>query len=227
MTRRIRRLGVLLALLLTVGLGGLASPAVASSPNLQLHVPGDPTGWTSSPTLPLLQGTLSPGQPASGTIGIRNTGTDSGTLTLKASGITGGLAPELQLSFRTGTAATDNSWSGSLSDLEKGVVMERSMEGGTTIDAVFTATLKPELDNRWENGTASFQLMWTLAAGNQASVAKVQGAGSAPPHRSSSALAFTGALVEPSLFLAVLSLVLGVALTCIERRARGAGQTKC
>lgn len=226
MTRLLARVRAPFVVLLAFGSFVLvsepASLAGATSPDLELHVPGDPAGWAVSPTVPVLNGSnLGAGQSATGSIGIRNTGTDGGTLTLKAAEVSGTLAQQLRLSLQS--ADGDISWSGSVADLENGILISHSFMGGATMEAVLTAGLPSDLGNPWEDGTASFRLVWTLTGAgtsSQASVGAVQAAGTSPAHRAESALAFTGAMVGPSFILAAVALILGLILTVTERQGR-------
>ncbi len=242
MTRSSRRLLAAVAgLFLVVGLSaGLATRvnAVASSSALLLHVPGDPAGWTAAPTHPVLNfSRLAPGGSVSGEVDVQNTSTQAASLQLGALGVhsdkncvaggptgvgpcgagNGSLDRLLVFTVRLASASTPL-WTGSILDLEKGVPITSSMAGPSALALVLGASLPTNVGNVAEEDSLSFGLRMTLTEAGGATATGVLGI-TTPP------VPFTGALLLPSILLAVGVMSAGALLILFATERRGRRQT--
>jgi hypothetical protein len=236
--RLLAALVALAGLLLVVGLAaGLATPvrAAASSNPLLLHVPGDPAGWTAAPSRPVFNfSRMAPGGSVSGEVDVQNTSTQVASLQLAALGVhsdkncvaggptgvgpcgagNGSLDRLLVFTVRL-TSTSTPLWTGSILDLEKGVPITSRMAGPSALALVMETSLPSNVGNVAEEDTLSFGLRLTLTEAGGTTGTGVLGV-TAPP------VPFTGALLLPSLLLAIGVAAAGALLVLFaaERRER-------
>jgi hypothetical protein len=231
--RRLTALTVVIGVILALGAGLAVTSASAATPHLLLAVTGDPAGWTTAPTTPVFGSDhLGAGQSVSGTVGVRNSGTGTGVLSMRLADVSGALAPELQLSVaQIGAGAAP--WSGSVADLTRGIVLDASMPAGAEIHSTVTATVPAGLGNEWAGATTSFHLVWTLSdtglaaavgVGRSSTVVAAAGGTAAPTPARSGQLAFTGGYTLALLLMAAVLLALGVLVTVGDRRLAAGSQ---
>lgn len=237
-----RRSAALAAVLLAgIGTAVGSSPAFASGSGLLVELPGDPAGWTANPTVAMFGAqNMVPGQSITGTIGVRNTGTGPGLISLAFSGVNGALAGELEYSVGPPGRPADGRPE-TLAALEQGVVMDPDLAPGATDGYQITVTFPAGAGNQWQGRSTSFDIVWSLTdtgleagsggapsvgspapgpAGETSSVI-VAGAGSQASAAPSmlGRLAFTGGAVALPVEIGVAAVVLGsLAVTAARRR---------
>ncbi len=105
---------------------------------------------------------MAPGQSVASTIGLRNTTTGTGLLSLEFTNVKGALAGELR--YSVGPAGDlASSRPESLRTLETGVVLTDDLAGGATTHYRVTVSLPGSAGNEWQDRTATFDLVWTLS----------------------------------------------------------------
>ncbi|HET6874878.1 MAG TPA: hypothetical protein VFH70_08875 [Acidimicrobiales bacterium] len=208
----------------------------AASSDLSAEVPGDAAGWTSTPTTPMIKpGPIAPGQSITGSIELRNQGSTPALLSLRLSQVTGSLAGELRYSV-TPAQGPSSEWTGSLSDLEQGIVIDPHLPAGASVSCRITATFPAEAGNQWQGTAASFEEVFTLSQvavaasrasaaavgsaqnGEQATVVVPGTAGSPAGGNSAGVLAFTGQRLYSMLAAGAGFILLGSLVSLATRR---------
>jgi hypothetical protein len=235
--RLLAALAALAGAFLIVGLAtGLGAPvrAAASASPLLLRVPGDPAGWTATPSRPVFNfSRMAPGGSVSGEVDVQNTSTQVASLQLAALGVhsdkncvaggptgvgpcgagNGSLDRLLVFTVRL-TSTSTPLWTGSILDLEKGVPITSTMAGPSTLALVMGTSLPSTVGNVAEEDTLSFGLRLTLTEAGGVTGSGVLGV-TAPP------VPFTGALLLPSMLLALGVVAAGALLVLFAAERRG------
>ncbi|HET9186344.1 MAG TPA: hypothetical protein VFN80_00200 [Acidothermaceae bacterium] len=202
----------------------LSTTATASSGQLLIDVVGDNHGWVHDSSQPLFHfDKLAPGSSTSATLRLKNDSSSRATLSVKAIHVhddDNGCLPQERAAGDTtcgrgggelgktvrfavvcpAVSASRPLWSGTISDVEKGVTLPQSLGPMAVIELHVTAELPHSAGNETMTDRLGFDLAWTLSGTQSKSTAIVRGVpfvggGAHPPYGKLAAIpSFVGAL---------------------------------
>jgi hypothetical protein len=229
-----------------------APPAFADRSHIAIN---EGTGWSHDATAPLFDfSRIAPGWSATKTVDVRNDLPAAATLHLTAANIAdnengcdhseryvdtscagpraGELGHELVFAIHrvadNGSVDPSTLWSGTVYDLEHGVVLDDSLPSRASQSYELAAELPTTSGNETQTDTVGFDLTLTLEDGGTASSTSVEGAKFTRPSSGSSlpliaALPFTGSPASRMIASAAWLLIAGALMIVLARLRRRPG----